>query len=924
MLSQHSEIDLSKLLESETSKIESTLTTSLAEEKDIPRRLEAGLTLHELRVLAKESKDDKEHSIATKVQKFLGNRWERIRHTDIAYPHDPHGPLTKICLTLAERYASKFKTDRYKLLMPTLKESKHSVTQTNLADSELKLSDFILTDKDKGFIEVGPCIEMAKETGEYHYQFVPEKKDPSQPNPQPRKLSPDEVERLINHSQLTRESHQAIQTVISYLKQDKSVGARLLQLIEDLREGGKSAKNGGTEYKAGQPAYTGVKEFRLFLDSISAKDREDLFNIAIPNPVEYPTFKLLWLRLLLLATDDKEIKLSLTEEKAIHEELLTPPENFQANDDVPCVESVIAPEISAALAARPELYRVYPEEIKDSPLTKRFDELKATRDAKIYALDRALKSDHYRVGSSYGNNGRKRLGQNLLLNQNALPVVFAQVTQCPADLKYGLKHINLSLRLQLLTEIGKEKLNNIINPTKKLFFIIKYIPFEHWPEASELIDIPLDTPLIEEIVFKELHTFLETTSKSAEEIKFIVNKLFDHYPFLSDKIIEFGLCHFPSKRHLLLAQRIDYDDFINIHLARRTLQGEGGGALREIAALIEATQISIFALLKHIRSTSNSSKILGEILSCIGDDPLKKSPIKLDILDRYLNEAKLDTDAICNLLQRDGTNGEIASSIFPRLSNNIQTFEQLHSTLRSSRKLWYLTRMLKENISRTVTTTDHLTALWNSCDFSEPGRELLKATGSNLNTIIPDISTFCQLILALDDAEKRESFICAIPPKHLERLFPITNIMGVVSDINSLDTTPAGKRWLYFALTHAYIEQRECAGKYTSCFGRFFGYEKFHKVREAKKFKKSLILQNPGSLTPIIPFEQPAAEGRLGMIVMQYNAMVASTLDNDSFRSNAMRVNQQLDLAENSTEPEVKSVPPVIAHYLRQQFAPRS
>jgi hypothetical protein len=243
--------------------------------------VESLLALDELQTLINvygNSEEELNNQNLEPFKTFLANRWERIRGTDAAYPHNPHDPLNQACFWLAIANQNE-QTTAYELLMPGIE----AVNQFSMEDiNDLALHHFILADDEIHWINIADCLDYAgAETADGILKHIGRVDN----NNQRIVLSATEKARLLQHSPQTEKYYAAI-TDAAAIRQDKfhgAAGPHIEQLINGLRLGGAHGKKDGTELNSGNNANEAIVEFSQFLAQLDEKAKAELFALAAPG-----------------------------------------------------------------------------------------------------------------------------------------------------------------------------------------------------------------------------------------------------------------------------------------------------------------------------------------------------------------------------------------------------------------------------------------------------------------------------------------------------------------------------------------------------------------------------------------------------------------------------------------------------------------
>lgn len=200
---------------------------------------------------------------------FFARRCQRILMTDLIYPHSPNSPANAILLGIAQKLQRFFPNlSVLQILMPTVEVLDNIATGTRFAEP-LKLHEFIISQDNKRFIEVIPCLEFALDDGDL--------KHTSLYNNARQGLIKEEAERVIAHTRYTRQFYQTIQRIVQEKRDGTNLGAMLQRLIEDLKRGGAHGKEDGQEMNAGRIANVGIANFSQFLSTLDEDTKTRLF-----------------------------------------------------------------------------------------------------------------------------------------------------------------------------------------------------------------------------------------------------------------------------------------------------------------------------------------------------------------------------------------------------------------------------------------------------------------------------------------------------------------------------------------------------------------------------------------------------------------------------------------------------------------------
>lgn len=301
---------------------------------------------------------------------YLAKRFQRIINTDIVYPHAPLHPLNLICISLAKKLSPIFKISYLQLLIPTVEVLENPITGTSF-DEPLQLHEFVLSQDNKRFIEIKPCLDCAVEDGDL--------KHTSLYNDKQQGLSKEEAERVRLHSAQTRAFYQQITAIVLRKNESTTIGAIIQTLIQGLRRGGAHGNNGGSELNSGAAANEAIFRFSVFLELLDEPTKTMLMAChERGNPDK--KFGDLWGR-------------------------LSRPADSNYQSVIFCVE-LISSAAERILDNNPQLFNI---QLKGGMTAVAIDRQIAARDAAQKSLEQGLNGNNYRVTASYGDEKTQRL-----------------------------------------------------------------------------------------------------------------------------------------------------------------------------------------------------------------------------------------------------------------------------------------------------------------------------------------------------------------------------------------------------------------------------------------------------------------------------------------------------------------------------------
>lgn len=363
--------------------------------------IESNSTVKQLRELAALILSEKTHDpdaeidpiLLDQLKRFLANRWERIKDTNNAYPHNTHLPANQFCLLIAEALAKEDPTlNKYQLLMPTLETTEDEMSGIDL--DELSLGSFVLSDDNTTFIPVEACLSYVSARGKLKILV----------NGTPRKLTPSEKRRVINHSQSARDYYYSALQLYKFKNKGASVGSMVQWLADQLELGGRIRRGfesdfdeDGTVIPDGENASVAISAFSQFIDSLDSQKRQQLLQSKYTDSLtgEERTFEYDWARLTPRVVIDPDTKQTKYLIKIGDDEKTVGPDEVGL-----CVE-VRAQNIQLVLDANQWLYDLTTEVTTSNPLT--IASLQEETETKKEAVETELKSAPKIRNINYGN-----------------------------------------------------------------------------------------------------------------------------------------------------------------------------------------------------------------------------------------------------------------------------------------------------------------------------------------------------------------------------------------------------------------------------------------------------------------------------------------------------------------------------------------
>ncbi len=338
-----------------------------------------------------------EHLVA--LIEFLAHRWDRIRNSNLAYPHQPHSTVNVICLLLAQELEKLTGVSRYRLLMPTITVDCNEISTTEIKENNLELHEFVLSDDNDRIIDIIPCMDFAVEDGVLKHTSLFAGKT--------KALSKTEADRVIHHSEYAQNYYTAIIERVDAKTKSNSFGSTLSGLCESLRRGGNHGTyRGGEELNAGHNANEGIFYFSEWLAALTESERKNLLSRKRADGNK--TFADIWGRA--ARPTDADYKST----------------NF-------CV-ALIADDVELILKNNRDLFDIYPQNKQVAKLSflAPLDENVANAKKELM---RAMRSNRYHVTASYDDEQNREYNKRF---KDELPHYFADYLDALRKLKNEL------------------------------------------------------------------------------------------------------------------------------------------------------------------------------------------------------------------------------------------------------------------------------------------------------------------------------------------------------------------------------------------------------------------------------------------------------------------------------------------------------
>jgi len=167
---------------------------------------ELKITTNELHLLCNITN---ENEFKKEAKEFLANRWQRIKNTNLAYPHAGGHPVSEACYRIS-CYLEKIHNEknRYHFLMPTIEVTESLISLENI--SKFKPYEFVMTDDNKSMIILSECLEYANKFPPHNDGTIQLQPTRLLNNQSSHTLSDRERARVINANKFTFEYSQML------------------------------------------------------------------------------------------------------------------------------------------------------------------------------------------------------------------------------------------------------------------------------------------------------------------------------------------------------------------------------------------------------------------------------------------------------------------------------------------------------------------------------------------------------------------------------------------------------------------------------------------------------------------------------------------------------------------------------------------
>lgn len=408
---------------------------------------------------------------------FLAQHWQNsVTSPD---PFDLSNLMTVFCFNLAKEIAPVVNKSLYELFIPSIEGNRlhyTGVTTTEylIANPQLGLPHFVLSDDKKCLIEVEACLELAEERGLLHHTTLTHDVKPSL-------LSEPEKRRLLAHSKQAKSYWYAIEAYETARSSNGSFGAHLMQLIMRLRQGEvkppvdeteqqmleravREAEMGyradvveeETEYNAGMSSHLGAIEFQEFLDSITSEEQSALLSIEVKVAEKKYTIADLWDRV----THSQYQKALAQQKSGVAVDSSTALVTF--NSDLFC-SHLLANDFETILKESEWLFSKFSREVTsaDAILTLQQHLLEAKQELKAGLVSQQLTREKKVIPLNLAL--WRRFLSSFPLNEvlDAARYVFEEVSILSADIVNILSSLPQDSRFTFLQNLGAQKLQAV-------------------------------------------------------------------------------------------------------------------------------------------------------------------------------------------------------------------------------------------------------------------------------------------------------------------------------------------------------------------------------------------------------------------------------------------------------------------------------
>jgi hypothetical protein len=258
-------------------------------------RFENYYTISKLFEIIKQREEDPNYQVLEELGKFLANRWNLIKNTNLAYCFNTACTANRLCMKVAMflENASEKQVNRYLLLMPTITdqgmEDPSSSSLMSITDNDFSLAGIILTHDNTGIVDIFTRLVLLDQTRSLNGSA-----DITSTKPK-YQLTPFE-EGIIKNRHLAATTTYAQMMIDQYDWKHAKTKKTLYSILEQFRQQLQKSDayyGKGKKEDADGDIYYALPHFQNALDQLTTTQKDLLFN-AKTSGTSGETFKDIW------------------------------------------------------------------------------------------------------------------------------------------------------------------------------------------------------------------------------------------------------------------------------------------------------------------------------------------------------------------------------------------------------------------------------------------------------------------------------------------------------------------------------------------------------------------------------------------------------------------------------------------------------
>jgi ankyrin repeat protein len=234
---------------------------------------EKNLTIKKLEFIV--NSYDNEMQLDTELKSFLVWRWNLIKQSPLSYTARPNSHINQICLEIAKMLYQLNDDNNekkiYQYLMPTIINTFDSTLYfCKESIDDYSLNEIILTDDFSALIPASLITLLSPKRIDFkdiEAPYVNKRGNLS------KKLSSNEIKKLVNHSHESRQLYMLYKHLIDIKNSSISVGGEINRLIAALNRGGEHGGHGGNSLSEGVDASIGIITFMNYWNCLEQQEK---------------------------------------------------------------------------------------------------------------------------------------------------------------------------------------------------------------------------------------------------------------------------------------------------------------------------------------------------------------------------------------------------------------------------------------------------------------------------------------------------------------------------------------------------------------------------------------------------------------------------------------------------------------------------